>query len=235
VATVAGVTAAVALLTGGGDGKRSAGARSGVPAPAVTSHVAPAGATPRAAGATLRRQVQAASELPQTHTLPSSRSRRFRSLMDALWEGVRQGRVGPALIAFFPKGAYVRLKAIYGAASDWQHRLLYDYGLDVRAAHRLLGARASRARLVGVIARSSYAHWVESGVCSNDLGYFEMPNARVVYSQDGHRGSFGIASMISWRGEWYVVHLGAILRPGEVGEVDEPAAGVGEQAYSGTC
>ncbi len=155
--------------------------------------------------------------------------------MDAFWEGVRQGRVGPALVAFFPKDAYVRLKAIYGAASDWQNRLLYDYGLDIRAAHRLLGARASLARLVRVVARSSYAHWVEPGVCSNDLGYYEMPNARVVYSEGGHTGSFGIASMISWRGEWYVVHLGAVLRSGEVGEVDEPAAGAGTQAYSGTC
>jgi hypothetical protein len=127
------------------------------------------------------------------------------------------------------------LKAIYGAASDWQNRLLHDYGLDIRAAHRLLGPRASRARLVRVVARPSYAHWIEPGVCSNDLGYYEMPNARVVYREGGHTGSFGIASMISWRGEWYVVHLGAILRSGEVGEVDEPAAGAGTQAYSGTC
>jgi hypothetical protein len=62
-----------------------------------------------------------------------------------------------------------------------------------------------------------------------------MPNARVVYSEEGHTGYFGIASMISWRGERYVVHLGVVLRSGEVGEVDEPAAGAGKQAYSGTC
>ena len=51
-----------------------------------------------------------------------------------------------------------------------------------------------------------------------------MPNARVVYREDGQIRSFGIASMISWRGVWYVVHLGAILRSSDAGAVDEPIA-----------
>ena len=41
--------------------------------------------------------------------------------------------------------------------------------------------------------------------------------------------------MISWRGVWYVVHLGAILRSGESGMVDEPSSGAGVSTYSGTC
>jgi hypothetical protein len=41
--------------------------------------------------------------------------------------------------------------------------------------------------------------------------------------------------MISWRGEWYVVHLGAVLRETETGTVAEPALGPGRSAYSGTC
>jgi hypothetical protein len=57
----------------------------------------------------------------------------------------------------------------------------------------------------------------------------------VVYRQAGQVRSFGIASMISWRGVWYVVHLGAILRPTASGTVDEPASGEGTSAYSGTC
>jgi hypothetical protein len=62
-----------------------------------------------------------------------------------------------------------------------------------------------------------------------------VPNARVVYRTDGAVHSFGIASLISWRGVWYVVHLGAILREADAGVVDEPAEGAGESAYSGTC
>jgi hypothetical protein len=30
------------------------------------------------------------------------------------------------------------------------------------------------------------------------------------YELDGQTGSFPVTSLISWRGEWYVVHLGAI-------------------------
>ena len=41
--------------------------------------------------------------------------------------------------------------------------------------------------------------------------------------------------MISLRGVWYVVHLGAILRSSDVGVVDEPSPGRGSAAYSGTC
>jgi hypothetical protein len=62
-----------------------------------------------------------------------------------------------------------------------------------------------------------------------------VPNSRVVYSVGGDVRSFGIASMISWRGEWYVVHLGAILRPGSGGTVASPEDGAGAPTYSSTC
>jgi hypothetical protein len=62
-----------------------------------------------------------------------------------------------------------------------------------------------------------------------------MPNARVVYREGGQVHSFGIASMISWRGVWYVVHLGAILRSSGEGVVHEPSSGAGVSGYSGTC
>ena len=61
-----------------------------------------------------------------------------------------------------------------------------------------------------------------------------MANTRIVYSEGGQTRSLGIASLISWRGEWYVVHLGAILR-GAGGEVDRPATGAGYSAPSRTC
>ena len=67
------------------------------------------------------------------------------------------------------------------------------------------------------------------------FGYYEVPNVRIVYSENGVVHSFGIASMISWRGIWYVIHLGAILRPGAGGVVDDPASGPGESIPSSTC
>ena len=155
--------------------------------------------------------------------------------MASLWAGIVRDSVTPALAAFFPRGAYLQLKAINSAGSDWTDRLVHDYGLDIAAAHALLGRNAAHAQLVTVDVPSSYGHWVQPGVCYNSIGYYEMPGARIVYRERGETRSFGVASMISWRGQWYVVHLGAVLRAGETGVVDEPMSGAGSPVYSGTC
>jgi len=173
--------------------------------------------------------------LPQTEQLPSASTPAFHAEMAALWNGVRDDSVGAALPAFFPEGAYVQLKQIAGAQSDYRDRLMVDYGLDLGAAHSLLGADPTSASLVEVQVPASYAHWVNPGACYNGVGYYEVPNSRVVYREHGELRSFGIASMISWRGAWYVVHLGAILRSGAGGEVDEPSTGAGVSAPSSTC
>jgi hypothetical protein len=173
--------------------------------------------------------------LPQTHAYPSATGARFKMLMASLWRGIAEDSTAPAAAAFFPKGAYLQLKAIASASSDWVDRLLHDYSLDIHAAHALLGAGAPGARLLAVEVPSGYGHWVPPGDCYNSIGYYEVPNARVVYREDGQTRSFGIASMISWRGAWYVVHLGAVLRSAETGVVDEPASGPGTSADSGTC
>jgi hypothetical protein len=47
--------------------------------------------------------------------------------------------------------------------------------------------------------------------------------------------SIGIASLISWRGRWYVVHFGAVLRAGPGGVVDSPATGPGVPGPAGGC
>ncbi len=180
-------------------------------------------------------QAPSPGSLPQTHAYPSATSAQFRALMAALWSGIVRDSLAQARPAFFPQGAYLQLKTIAAAGADYSNRLLHDYSLDIAAAHALLGSGAASARLVAVEVNSSYGHWIAPGVCSNGIGYYEMPNARMVYSVGGRIRSFGIASMISWRGVWYVVHLGAILRPSDIGATDAPASGPGVQAYSATC
>jgi hypothetical protein len=44
----------------------------------------------------------------------------------------------------------------------------------------------------------------------NKLPYWRVYSAQLHYAQNGQPGSFTIASMISWRGEWYIVHLARI-------------------------
>ncbi len=175
------------------------------------------------------------AHLPQTLRLPSTLTAAFRCEMEALWNGIRSGRLTTAMPAFFPEAAYVQVKAIYDPQADWHQRLVGNYALDLRAAHALLGPGAARARLVRVIVPASFAHLVAVNVCSNRDRYWETPNSRLVYEEGGAIRSIGIASMISWRGYWFVVHLGAVLENGTTGVVDAPSAGVGVAVPSGTC
>jgi hypothetical protein len=173
--------------------------------------------------------------LPQTGDFPTTNTPQFTAQMDALWNGIVSNSVATAMPAFFPEGAYLQLKTIGGAQSDFEDRLVGDYGLDIGAAHALLGADAAQAQFLGVSVPASFGHWVPPGVCYNDGGYFEVPNSRVLYQEDGQTRSFGIASMISWRGQWYVVHLGAVIPSGSQGEVDDAEIGPGSSAASSTC
>jgi hypothetical protein len=173
-----------------------------------------------------------AGALPQTRARPSTDSAAFHAAMQDLWLAVTTGKPSLALPAYFPLAAYQQLKAIYNPATDWQARLWYDFTLDVGAAHRLVDPHA---RLVRVIVPMSDAAWINPGVCANSLGYWHVSGARVVYREHGQERSFGIASLISWRGVWYVVHFGAVLRSVVTGIVDQPAAGPGVPGPAGGC
>ena len=120
---------------------------------AATRQAARAGPTgPRRQVATrqVARSAPSPGSLPQTHAFPSADSPRFKSLMGSLWAGIVHDSVEQALPAFFPKQAYLQLKAIAGAGADWTDRLVHDYSLDIAAAHALLGRDPQRARLVRV-------------------------------------------------------------------------------------
>jgi hypothetical protein len=172
------------------------------------------------------------ASLHQTRAFPSAHGRVFRAEMTDLWAAVVTGRARTALQAFFPLSAYQQVKAIPNPAADWRTRLWADFRLDVAAAHRLVGRSASLFR---VIVPSAQAAWVDPGVCFNSVGYWHVGGARLVYRKHGPLRSIGIASLISWRGRWYVVHFGAVLRNGPYGIVDQPAAGTGVPGPAGGC
>jgi hypothetical protein len=191
--------------------------RSGIPkaSPAVALPVAPGAGT-----------------LPQTRAFPGTRTAAFDNAMADLWLAVTTGNPRFARPGFFPLGAYKQVKAIPYPVPDWQDRLWHDFVLDVRAAHRLVG---SGAHLDRVVVPKKYAAWVYPGACHNKIGYWHVPGARVVYRVRGQERSFGIASLISWRGVWYVVHLGAVQRTVVTGVVYQPAAGPGVPGPPGGC
>jgi hypothetical protein len=173
--------------------------------------------------------------LHQTRALPSPHTRVFRAEMTDLWAAVVAGRASLAVQAFFPLAAYTQVKAIADPSADWHSRLFGDLRLDVAAAHHFLGAGARHDTLVRVIVPAAGAAWINPGVCYNAVGYWHVGGARLVYRHHGQLRSIGIASLISWRGRWYVVHFGAVLRAGAGGVVDAPATGPGVPGPAGGC
>jgi hypothetical protein len=169
--------------------------------------------------------------LPQTAALPSALTPVFRARMRALWRGIVTDSLVAAKPAFFPRAAYLQVKQIGDAGADYDERLIGNFRLDISAAHELLGAGAASAKLLRVEVPRQWA-WIPPGYCYNLIGYWHAPGSRLVYESHGQVRSFGIFSLISWRGEWYVVHLGVWNEPGTL--VD-PAGGVGAFGPAGGC
>ena len=177
-----------------------------------------------------------AAGLPQTTALPSASTQVFDDEMTDLWTAIVTGNTSVAIQSFFPLSAYQQVKAIADPTADWNSRLVGDYVLDIQAAHSFLGADAASAQLVQVIVPSpQYAAWIDPGGCYNKVGYWHVPGSRLVYRVNGQLRSIGIASLISWRGQWYVVHLGAVVRNTTAGVVDDPSAGTGTTGPPGGC
>lgn len=213
----------------------TAKASAGTGSPSAKSASPTASVTPRAtasASPSARPVAPGAGALPQTRAFPGTRTSAFDNAMADLWLAVTTGNPRFARPGFFPLAAYQQVKAIPYPVPDWQDRLWSNFVLDVRAAHRLVG---SGARLDRVVVPGKYAAWIYPGACHNKIGYWHVPGARVVYRAHGQERSFGIASLISWRGVWYVVHLGAVQRTVVSGIVYQPAVGPGVPGPPGGC
>ena len=223
--------AATASATGTGS-PSAAATSAGTATPAGSATTPTRSATPQASPTAALPVAPGAGARPQTQARPGTNSVAFRNAMADLWLAVTTGNPSFGRPAFFPEAAYRQVKAIPYPDSDWQYRLWYDFTLDVRAAHHLAGRDA---QLVRIVVPASYELWVPPGACYNSVGYWHDPGTRVVYRESGKERSFGIASLISWRGVRYVVHLGAVSRTVVTGIVDEPAVGPGIPGPPGGC
>jgi hypothetical protein len=173
-----------------------------------------------------------AGSKPQTMAQPHTSSQAFRNAVHDIWLAVTTGDPKYALPAFFPEKAYEQVKAIAYPDSDWENRLWLDFTLDLAAVHKLV---KPGARLTAVNVAPQYYQWVPPGACYNNVGYWHAPGSRVVYREGGVTHSFGIASFISWRGAWYLIHFGAVVRDGAYGIVDDPELGPGVLGPPGNC
>ena len=147
--------------------------------------------------------------LPQTADVPVTSGPAFNARLLALWQAIVDDVPAEALPFFFPRSAYLQVKAIRDPSADWQTRLVADFDQDIAALHLALGTSAAGATLLGVDVPTA-AVWVHPGAEYNRLPYWRVYGSEVRYQAGGVTRRFPIASMISWRGEWYVVHLSSI-------------------------
>ncbi len=148
--------------------------------------------------------------LPQTDVRPDPTGATFTAHVNALWAAIVANDPAPALPFFFPLSAYKQVKSISDPEHDWNTRLVAAFAEDVHAWHAQLGTNAANAALIGVSVPTDQAQWIQPGVEYNNGSYWRVYGTTLRYQLDGRAGTFTVASMISWRGEWYVVHLASI-------------------------
>jgi hypothetical protein len=198
----AGASPSIApLSTSAADADVSAGVQGNAYANAQASEV-PVPATPAAS-------VDPAT-LPQTRDRPSPSGAAFDARVAALWSAIITGDPSKAMPFFFPLAAYEQVKDIPSPQNDWKKRLVAAYERDIKALHAKLGDRAARAQWVGIEVPMDRARWVKPGEEVNRIGYFRVFGSKLKFTANGAEDAFEVKSMISWRGEWYVVHLSRV-------------------------
>ncbi len=150
----------------------------------------------------------AGQPLPQTDERPSNDSPSFRRRLELLVDAIAEDDPELAAPAFFPRIAYAQVKAIKKPEQDWQRRLVRAYERSIHRYHGALGQSAKGLRFVGLEIDPSRVKLMAPHSEGNRLPYYRALHARLLVEKaDGSRTHFDITSLISWRGEWYVVHL----------------------------
>jgi hypothetical protein len=182
---------------------------SSVPLP-VEAGPPPAASSAPDAAADVAPSGDADGHLPQTHVRPDPASPAFLARAKALFDAIATDDVDHAMPAFFPLPAYGQVKDIANPPADWHGRLVAHYARDIHALHAKLGPHASSARFVAADVPMARARWVDPGEEYNRIGYFRVYGTTLRGELDGAEVAIDVKSLISWRGEWYCVHLAGI-------------------------
>ncbi len=145
--------------------------------------------------------------LPQTRDTPSIESEPFKRNAKVLFDAICADAPDTALPFFFPAKAYDQVKDIPEPNSDWKGRLVRAFKRDIHKLHRQLGKKCDDARYVGWKVPEKSVRWVKPNEELNKLGYYRVLHSQLRIESGGKEESLDVTSLISWRGEWYVVHL----------------------------
>jgi hypothetical protein len=150
----------------------------------------------------------AGTPLPQTDDLPSLHSESFRLRLELLVQAIEEDAPEVALPAFFPVRAYEQVKAIAKPERDWEHRLVAAFRRNIHEYHVRLGEHARGVKFARIEIAEPKVKYMKPHSEGNRLGYYRALRSQLVVTKaDGGEAEFEVTSMISWRGEWYVVHL----------------------------
>lgn len=147
--------------------------------------------------------------LPQTDEKPSGTGAEFDARMKTLANAIINNTPDSAISTFFPVSAYKQTKKNTDPAADWNGRLIKAFREDVATANKTLGPNAKNAVFTGATVPNT-AVWVKPGEEYNVGPYWRVFKTQMNFTVDGKNVQVPIESMISWRGQWYVVHLGKI-------------------------
>ncbi len=146
--------------------------------------------------------------LPQTDERPAVSSPAFQRRVEALATAIISGRPELASASFFPLIAYAQVKDVAKPERDYRFRLLANFERDVLAYHRALGTLAVDAKFSGITVSERDVTWMSPGSEGNKLGYYRVLRSALHFTLPAGRSrDLLLTSLISWRGEWYVVHL----------------------------
>lgn len=146
--------------------------------------------------------------LPQTKDEPSLDSPAFKRRLELVWRAIVANDATLAEPAFFPVEAYEVVKDIEKPRADWKSRLIKNFHRDVKGYHKELGPEPQALELVGLEIDPARVKWIEPGKEGNKVGYYRVTRGKLRFKDpSGAEKKLELTSLISWRGEWFIVHL----------------------------
>ena len=146
--------------------------------------------------------------LPQTAAEPSALDPGFQARMAAVLAAISTGNPNLAHPGFFPLAAYLQTKSGGGNDQDWHFRLLSNFDRDVRLLHQRLDPTGGH--LVFVRAGTTQpSAWITPGMEENKGPYWRTLSTTITYrfTPSGPLRVQTVLCCISWRGQWYPIHL----------------------------
>jgi hypothetical protein len=128
--------------------------------------------------------------------------------MAAVLSAIQSGNPDLSHPAFFPLNAYLQTKSGGGNDTDWHFRLMANWDRDVRILHGRLDPSGAPLIFVGATLQGPPT-WIAPGLEQNKGPYWRTLGTIISYrtSAAGPILQQSVLCCISWRGQWYPIHL----------------------------